>query len=81
MIWLPLVLGYLLGSFLPAYFLTKWITGIDVRTVGTHHAGTTNVYRVAGFAPAMVTAVYDLLKGILAVFISNSLGYPEWVLM
>ncbi len=79
MIWLPLALGYLLGSFLPAYFLTKWITGVDVRTVGTHHAGTTNVYRVAGFAPAMVTAVYDLLKGILAVFISNSLGYPEWV--
>gem|GEM_PF-3967275 len=33
MIWFPLVIGYLLGSFLPAYFLTKWITGVDIGTI------------------------------------------------
>lgn len=79
MIWFPLLLGYLLGCFLPAYFLVRWIAGIDVRTIGTHHAGTTNVYRAAGLAPAVLTALYDGLKGILAVSISNSLGYPQWI--
>lgn len=72
-------IGYLLGSFLPAYFLTKWILGIDIRSVGSHHAGTTNVLRNVGLWPAILTATYDLAKGVLALKFSLFLGFPEHV--
>jgi len=78
-VFLALVTGYLLGSFLPAYFLTKWILGIDIRNVGTYHAGTTNVYRAVGLWPAAVTALYDTTKGIMALSFARSLGVPHWV--
>ncbi|RKX42226.1 MAG: glycerol-3-phosphate acyltransferase, partial [Thermotogae bacterium] len=67
---LPILLGYLLGSFLPAYFLTKLTVGVDIRTVGTMHAGTTNVKRIAGTWPAVLTALYDTTKGIIAMYLS-----------
>ncbi|MCD6103311.1 MAG: glycerol-3-phosphate acyltransferase [Thermotogaceae bacterium] len=71
---LPILLGYLLGSFLPAYFLTKLTVGVDIRTVGTMHAGTTNVKRIAGTWPAVLTALYDTTKGIIAMHLSLMLG-------
>jgi len=77
-IFVPSMIGYLLGSMLPAYFLTRLILGIDIRSVGTFHAGTTNVFRVAGLWPAVVTAFYDTTKGILAIQISRAMGYPDW---
>lgn len=79
MIWLSLISGYLIGSFLPAYFLTRAIVGIDIRTVGSFHAGTTNVFRTAGLVPAIITAVYDLSKGIIAIWLSILFGNPLWV--
>ncbi|WP_296903949.1 glycerol-3-phosphate acyltransferase [Thermotoga sp.] len=68
-----------MGSILPAYFLVKVIAGVDVRSVGTKHAGTTNVYRTVGLWPAMVTAFYDTTKGILAVQISKAMGQSDSV--
>lgn len=73
------LIGYLLGSFSPAYFLTKWILGIDIRSVGLHHAGTTNVLKNVGLWPAVLTATYDLAKGVLALKLSFLLGFPEHV--
>jgi len=29
-----ILIGYLLGSILPAYFMTKFLTGSDIRTLG-----------------------------------------------
>ncbi len=79
MIWLSLISGYLIGSFLPAYFLTRAIVGIDIRTVGSFHAGTTNVFRTAGLVPAIITAIYDLSKGVIAIWLSILFGNPLWV--
>ncbi|PLV57131.1 glycerol-3-phosphate acyltransferase [Thermotoga sp. SG1] len=76
---LSLLIGYFLGSFLPAYFLVKAMAGIDVRSVGTRHAGTMNVYRTVGLWPAAVTAFYDTTKGILAVQISKMMGQSDFV--
>lgn len=76
---LSLLIGYLLGSILPAYFLVKAFVGVDVRNVGTKHAGTTNVYRIAGLCPAVVTAFYDTTKGVLAVQISKAMGQSDFI--
>jgi glycerol-3-phosphate acyltransferase PlsY len=71
-----LLLAYLLGSVSPAYFLGRLLKGLDIREQGTRNAGTTNVYHTLGLAPAVVTAVFDLSKGLLAMMASSALGAP-----
>ncbi|HBT38500.1 MAG: Glycerol-3-phosphate acyltransferase [Thermotoga sp. 50_1627] len=76
---IALLLGYSLGSFLPAYFITRMVIGADIRQIGTRHAGTTNVYRNVGLWPAVFTALYDTSKGVLAFKLSSLLGFPEQI--
>lgn len=70
---IAIFLGYLLGSILPAYFLSRWLKGIDIRKVGTGNAGTTNVIKTIGVIPAIPTAIYDVSKGILAIIIARQI--------
>jgi len=74
---LGIIIGYLLGSISPAYFLGRILKGIDIRKHGDGNAGTTNVYHVLGFWPAFITALYDLSKGLLSMFIAYKLGYNQ----
>ncbi len=75
MLWLLcLPAGYLLGSVSPSYILGKIIKGIDIREHGTKNAGTVNAYRLLGLWPAVLTAVYDLLKGLLAMYLCALAG-------
>lgn len=72
-----LLAGYLLGSLSPAYFLTRLLTGKDIRTMGDGNAGATNVSRNVGAFPGIITAVIDLGKGVTALYLSqNILGAP-----
>jgi len=72
-----LLTGYLLGSLLPAYFLTRLLTGKDIRTIGDGNAGTTNVFRNVGAFPGIITAFFDLSKGFTSVYLSHHvLGAP-----
>ena len=73
---LAIFIGYLLGSVNPAFFFGKILKGIDIREHGTKNAGTTNVKKVLGIGPAVVTAVFDISKGLLAIWIASSLGLP-----
>ncbi|MFW9827037.1 MAG: glycerol-3-phosphate acyltransferase [Candidatus Thorarchaeota archaeon] len=68
-----LVIAYLLGAILPAFLLGK-LKGIDLREEGTKNPGTANVYRVLGLPYAVLTALYDTLKGLVAILIAFSLG-------
>jgi glycerol-3-phosphate acyltransferase PlsY len=65
-----ILIGYCLGSVSPAYFLTKWIKGIDIREVGARYAGTTNVRHNVGLLPAVITGFYDTTKGLVSLFIA-----------
>ncbi|KAF2958303.1 hypothetical protein AS159_00895 [Thermotoga sp. Ku-13t] len=78
-LFVAILLGYLLGSFLPAYFITKAALGVDIRHIGTKHAGTTNVFRNVGLWPAVFTALYDVSKGILAFKLTSLLGFSELI--
>jgi len=67
---LPIVIGYFLGSVLPGYLLPLWMKNVDIRTLGDGNPGTINVKRSIGLSLALVIVAYDLTKGLLAMFIA-----------
>jgi len=74
-----LIIGYVLGSLSPSYLLGWILKGKDLRTLGDGNLGTTNTKKVLGIAPAVIVAVFDLLKGLAAVFIAFKFGAPNHI--
>lgn len=68
--------AYLIGSINFAVLFTRAFTNVDVRDYGSGNAGTTNVMRVGGVMPGILTFVCDVLKGALACFVGKMIfGY------
>lgn len=61
------LLSYLWGSLNSAIIVIKLMKGKDIRQMGSGNAGLTNVLRVYGKGPAIVTLLADLFKGVFAV--------------
>ena len=72
---LVLVLAYLLGSINMSIILSKAMGKGDIREQGSKNAGTTNALRVLGKGPALMVLVWDVLKGVIAIFIARGLAY------
>lgn len=70
-----IVIGYLLGSFLPAHFIAQ-ARGFDIRARGTGNPGIANAAETMGYSTAALVALYDLFKAPLAVLLSSSWGNP-----
>lgn len=73
--------AYLIGSIPTGYWLGKWWKGIDIRQHGSGNPGATNVFRVLGKVPGILTLSIDALKGALPVlgaqrFFPNSTIVP-----
>ena len=64
------VLAYLLGSIPFGLLLTKLFGGGDVRQAGSGNIGATNVARVAGPLPGILTLLLDAAKGAAAVWLA-----------
>ena len=62
-----MLIGYLLGSIPFGVLVGKWWAKVDIRGYGSGRTGATNVLRVAGKKAAVLAAIFDLLKGLLAV--------------
>jgi acyl-phosphate glycerol 3-phosphate acyltransferase len=60
----PVLLGYLLGSIPFGYLIVRAYRGIDIREYGSHNIGATNVLRVVGWFPALLTLLADVGKGV-----------------
>lgn len=75
---LAVVIGLLLGSVLPADLLARR-RGVDIRSQGDGNPGTINAVRVLGWLPGLLTAVYDLSVGVLAIEIAGLLGVPTGI--
>lgn len=73
-LFLIIAIGYLLGSFSPSYILGRLLKKTDLRSHGLKYAGTSNVYSVLGLGPAVITAVFDLGKGLAAMSVASLLG-------
>lgn len=63
---LVIIIGYLIGTISPAYFLGKIMRGVDIRKIGDCNAGATNALKEIGVMAGIVTVLFDLLKGIVA---------------
>jgi len=70
---ISITIGYLIGSILPGYFFGR-IKGVDIRKIGTCNTGTVNVKHSLGLLPAIPTAIFDSLKGLLSIFLAYKLG-------
>ncbi|PMP84268.1 MAG: hypothetical protein C0175_00320, partial [Caldisericum exile] len=70
---LPVIIGYLLGSFLPAYFVGKF-RGVDVTKAGSRNPGIANTANLFGYRFAILVGIYDIFKSPLAIFIALKLG-------
>ncbi|EQI01865.1 glycerol-3-phosphate 1-O-acyltransferase PlsY [Clostridioides difficile] len=65
------VVAYLLGNISTSYIVAKRISGVDIRTQGSGNAGSTNVLRTLGKRAGAMTFLGDVLKGVMAVLISE----------
>ncbi len=63
---LTVLFAYLVGSINFAVIFSKLFIKKDVRDMGSGNAGATNVLRVGGFVPGLLTFVFDALKGFVA---------------
>lgn len=70
------VLGYILGSIPFGLLIVKLKTGKDIRKVESGRTGGTNAVRAAGFGAGLLTAILDILKGAVAVWIAQAIS-PE----
>lgn len=61
---LPILIGYVLGSIPFGYVIVRALRGIDIRDYGSHNIGATNVLRVVGWFPALLTLLGDVAKGV-----------------
>jgi glycerol-3-phosphate acyltransferase PlsY len=57
-----IILGYLAGSITFGYWLIRWTKGVDIRAVGSHNLGATNVWRTYGWRWGLPVMVLDILK-------------------
>ncbi len=62
-----LLLTYIWGSIPFGYLVTKFAAGKNILKEGSGNVGSTNVKRIAGPKMAIVTQLFDMLKGLLPV--------------
>lgn len=67
------IAAYLIGSINFAVIFTKHFTKNDIRNFGSGNAGATNVMRVGGLKPGILTFVCDALKGFAASLLGKYL--------
>ena len=66
-----LIFAYLLGSVSTAIIVCQLLGLPDPRTEGSHNPGATNVLRLGGKGPAILTLLGDMLKGVVPVLIAK----------
>jgi acyl phosphate:glycerol-3-phosphate acyltransferase len=66
-----IITAYLLGSIASAVIVCKLMGYADPRTLGSGNPGATNVLRYGGKLAAIITLLFDILKGVLAVGLAN----------
>ena len=68
-----LIFAYMLGSIPFGLILTKLFTPLDIRQEGSGNIGATNVKRIAGTVPGVLTLAGDMFKGAFSVYLAINL--------
>ena len=74
---LYIILGFFLGSIPFGLVVGKLWLGTDVRQQGSGNIGMTNVMRIGGKGPGILTFILDFAKGWLAVFLAGMAIIPD----
>lgn len=71
------VIAYLLGA-IPFGVIFAKMKGVNLLESGSRNSGATNAFRTAGLTVGLATALFDILKGFVAVWIATKLELPMW---
>lgn len=73
-----LLIAYLVGSISPSYFFGK-LKGKDLRKIGRRNTGATNTYKNVGPVYGVITALFDIFKGVIIVILALYFGFNVYV--
>ena len=76
-----IVCGYLLGAVPFGVVISKAMGLPDPRTVGSKNVGFTNVLRISGKVPGILTLIGDMGKGWVMGFAATQLLQDEWAIL
>ena len=74
---LIVLIGYLFGSLPRGFLAGKWLSGIDLREMGSGSTGATNVLRHVGKGPALAVFLIDVIKGTAIVLLARSIQLED----
>jgi glycerol-3-phosphate acyltransferase PlsY len=69
-----IIAGYLLGSIPFALLVSRHLSGVDLRRIGSGNVGAANVARASGIMAAVVVALLDTAKGAAGVIVAVRLS-------
>lgn len=72
-----ILIGYVFGLFQTAFIYGK-LHGIDIRTVGSGNAGTTNTLRVLGTKAGLIVLLGDVAKTMIAIAVVKCIFVPQY---
>lgn len=70
------LVGYLVGSLNPSYFLAK-LHGFDIREKGSGNAGASNALILLGKLRGVLCAIFDIAKATLVIWLMGKL-FPDF---
>lgn len=66
-----IILGYLLGSFPSGFIFSKLFAKKNPLEIGWRKTSASNVFRNVGVLPGILTAIFDVFKGFLAIWLTK----------
>jgi acyl phosphate:glycerol-3-phosphate acyltransferase len=75
MFFLYLIFSYLIGTIMTGYFVIKAMNGQDIRVLGSGNVGARNAGRLIGKKGFILTAVGDVLKGVIVILGAKLLDF------
>jgi len=71
--------AYIFGSIPFGLLIVRLINGKDIRSFGSGRTGGTNAFRAAGFGAGLFTAIFDILKAALTVWLAKMVTPNAWI--
>lgn len=78
--YLIIFISYILGSLPSGYFIVKYYSNKDIRTIGSNSIGATNVGRILGRKGFILTFVIDFTKAFLFIYLITRIGISKPIL-
>ena len=75
------IIGYFVGSIPTGFLLIKIYGNVDIRHVGSHSTGATNVLRSGHKILALLTLLGDALKGLMFTVFASVMSDDPYLLM